>query len=185
MSQQKNSNCKVPRDDRKVRAIFPSLLACLCLADLAFLASSLVLVPVALGCTADTLLTLYSIFDCFSHISLSGSVFFTVAITFERYKVGFCLCFLNLNTLSLLFSSLKAVCLAHNYNYRNARIGHRRLLLRYVCPVLVLAILLNIPKLIEISPLGEIMKDNYSFWPLFVLYQVDEEFLLSSHSLEK
>ena len=73
-------------------------------------------------------------------------------------------------------SSLKAVCLAHNYNYRNARIGHRRLLLRYVCPVVVLAILLNIPKLIEISPLGEILKNNYSFWPLFVLYQVNIEF---------
>ena len=66
--------------------------------------------------------------------------------------------------------------MAHNYNYRNARIGHRRLLLRYVCPVVVLAILLNIPKLIEISPLGEILKNNYSFWPLFVLYQVNVEF---------
>ena len=82
-------NCA--HDDRKVRAIFPSLLACLCLADLAFLASSLVLVPVTMGITNEILLTLYSIFDCFSHISLSGSVFFTVAITFERYKVGFCL----------------------------------------------------------------------------------------------
>ena len=74
-----------------VRAIFPSLLACLCLADLAFLLSSLALVPVTMGNTNDILLTLYSIFDCFTHISLSSSVFFTVAITFERYKVGFCL----------------------------------------------------------------------------------------------
>ena len=75
-------------------------------------------------------------------------------------------------------SSLKAVCLAHNYNYRNARIGHRILLLRYICPVLCLAFLLNIPKVIEISPLGEIMKDNYAYWPLFVFYQVkmNEEF---------
>ena len=137
---------------RKVRAIFPSLLSCLCLADISFLTSSLFLVPVTLGWTGSTFLTLYSIFDCFSHISLSGSVFLTVAITFERYK---------------------AVCLAHNYNYRNARIGHRSLVLRYVCPVLVLAILLNIPKLIEISPLGDILKNNYSFWPLFVLYQVN------------
>lgn len=73
---------------RKAKAIFSSLLSCLCLADIAFLTSSLFLVPVALGCTGTTFFTLYSIFDCFSHVSLSGSVFFTVAITIERYKVS-------------------------------------------------------------------------------------------------
>ena len=72
---------------RKAKAIFPSLLSCLCLADIAFLTSSLFLVPVALGYTGGALFTVYSIFDCCSHVSLSGSVFFTVAITFERYKV--------------------------------------------------------------------------------------------------
>ena len=65
------------------------------------------------------------------------------------------------------------MCLAHNYNYRNARIGHRSLVFRYVCPVLVLAILLNIPKLIVISPVGDVLKDNHSFWHLVVLYQVN------------
>ena len=72
----------------------------------------------------------------------------------------------------LKFYSVKAVCLAHKYNYRNARIGHRRLVLRYVCPVLVLAIILNIPKVIVISPFGDILKNNHSLWHLVVLYQV-------------
>ena len=88
-----------------------------------------------------------------------------------------------MSTFSPVFSSLKAVCLAHKYNYRNARIGHRRLLLRYVCPVLALAITLNIPKLIEILPLGEIVKNNYSFWPLVILYQVDNDFFFLSSYL--
>ena len=75
----------------------------------------------------------------------------------------------------LLFTSsfIKAVCLAHNYNYRNARIGHTSLLLRYICPVLLLAILLNIPKVIVISPLGDALKDNFLFWKIFFLYQVN------------
>ena len=72
----------------------------------------------------------------------------------------FLLPFPNLNILKSY--SLKAVCLAHKYNYRNARIGHRRLVLRYVCPVLVLAIILNIPKVIVISPIGDILKNNYN-----------------------
>ena len=79
---------------------------------------------------------------------------------------------LDMNLISTS-SSIKAVCLAHNYNYRNARIGHRSLLLRYVCPVLLLAILLNIPKVIVISPLGDTLKDSYLFWCVFVLYQVN------------
>ena len=151
-----------------MKAIFSSLLSCLCLADIAFLTSSLFLVPVALGCTGTTFFTLYSIFDCFSHVSLSGSVFLTVAITIERYKVSSALT----KSEHFKFYSVKAVCLAHKYNYRNARIGHRRLVLRYVCPVLVLAIILNIPKVIVISPFGDILKNNHSLWHLVVLYQV-------------
>ena len=124
---------------RKTKAIFPSLLACLCVADTSFLTSSIFLAPVTLNFTSDIFLTLYTIFDGLSHISLSCSVFFTVAITIERYKVSI---FLS----SLCRTFFKAVSLAHNYNYRNARLGHGFLLLCYVLPVTSLSILLNIPK---------------------------------------
>ena len=93
--------------------------------------------------TTDIFLTLYSIFDGLSHISLTCSVFFTVAITIERYKVRFPV---TLSVLPNKIFSLEAVSLAHHYNYRNARVGHGCLLHCYVLPVTCLAILLNIPK---------------------------------------
>ena len=69
------------------KSIFSCLLACLCMADSVFLLSSLLMCPVAFNIYNNFFLMIYPIFDCLSHVSLSSSVFFTLGITIERYRV--------------------------------------------------------------------------------------------------
>ena len=77
-----------------------------------------------------SLLAPYS--DGLCHISITASVFLTVAITVERYY---------------------AVCSPHTYQLRVAVRGHGWILLSYIIPTILGAIILNIPKLLQVSDL--------------------------------
>ena len=69
-------------------SVFNHLLACLCLADMAFLASNLMMSPVALGHYTGIFMQAYHVSECICHVSLATSIFITVSISIERYQVG-------------------------------------------------------------------------------------------------
>ena len=71
---------------RELRNVFNHLLSFLCMADLVFLFSNLVLVPQALGYNWIFLTLLQPFIESCCHISLSASILITVAITVERYE---------------------------------------------------------------------------------------------------
>ena len=72
---------------RPMHSIFNHLLAGLCIGDLLFLLCNLLVVPIAFGQENSVLNLLYLVAECGSHISLSVSIFLTVSITIERFKV--------------------------------------------------------------------------------------------------
>ena len=67
--------------------IFNHLLAGLCIADLIFLLSNLLVIPIALGRNEHILTVIYPIAECLCHISLAVSIFLTVSISLERFQV--------------------------------------------------------------------------------------------------
>jgi hypothetical protein len=64
------------------------------------------------------------------------------------------------------------VCYAHLYNFRTVRIGLACLLASYVLPSVGLAVSLNIPRVLEISSLGQVLEQNQSYLRFFMFYQV-------------
>ena len=67
-------------------SIFNHLLASLCVADLVFLLSNLLVAPIAFGFIHNYDI-IYPIAECFSHISLAAGIFLTISISLERYQV--------------------------------------------------------------------------------------------------
>ncbi|XP_023338620.1 FMRFamide receptor-like [Eurytemora carolleeae] len=70
---------------KSMKNLFHHLLAFLCLVDIIFLISNLVMVPLAFKFKLFSWVE--NLNECACHFSLAASVFLTLAITFERYQV--------------------------------------------------------------------------------------------------
>ena len=70
------------------------------------------------------------------------------------------------------------MCFPLGYSYRTRRLGHAYLITSYVLPSLLLAIFLNIPRILEISPLGARLDKNKYYLRFYMYYQVtwDDEY---------
>ena len=68
-----------------MKNIFNHLLAVLCLADLVFIMSNLVLVPSSLGREMNEIF--FKTAQCVCQVSLTFSIFMTLALTVDRFQV--------------------------------------------------------------------------------------------------
>ena len=113
--------------------VFNHLMIFLCTADIlviiSAMANSLQNLHPKLISVMDPLIS-YS--DCVSHVSITASVFFTISITIERYI---------------------AVCSPLTYQARVVTKGQKKILCSYLVPGLVMAIILNIPKMVSLAKL--------------------------------
>ena len=105
-------------------SVFNHLMLSLCLSDLIFLLTSLVMSPIAMQ--YDLYPTyFYHASECVCHVALAASIFLTTSLSVERHQ---------------------AVCVPHSYQSRLVSTGHKKLLAYYVLPTILLASLLNIPR---------------------------------------
>ena len=74
---------------KNVSSVFNHLLVCLCLADMVFLLSNLLMSPIAFGHYTTISIQVFHVSECISHVSLATSIFITVSISIERYQVGY------------------------------------------------------------------------------------------------
>ena len=72
-----------PRDN-----IYNLLLFCLSFSDLLFVIFNMIVIPVSFGYINTILHSILPIAECFSHISLTCSIFFTISISIERFQVS-------------------------------------------------------------------------------------------------
>ena len=68
-----------------MKNIFNHLLAVLCMADLVFILSNLVLAPSSLGEEMNGIV--FKTAQCVCQVSLTFSIFMTLALTIDRYQV--------------------------------------------------------------------------------------------------
>ena len=68
-----------------MKNIFNHLLAVLCMADLLFILSNLVLAPSSLGEEMNGIV--FRTAQCVGQVSLTFSIFMTLALTIDRYQV--------------------------------------------------------------------------------------------------
>ena len=120
-----------------MRNVFNHLLVVLCIADILVILSSLALAVKTLNSGSSLLPNqLVVLSDGVSHIAVSSSVFITISITVERYI---------------------AIRSPFTYQARVAEKGHCRILSSYIIPVILIAIVLNTPKILSI---GEFISIN-------------------------
>ena len=110
---------------KMMTSVFNHLLLSLCLSDLIFLLTSLVMSPIAMGYHDLYPAELYHLCECVCHVALAASIFLTTSLSLERHQ---------------------AVCSPHSYQARIVCTGHTQLLAYYVLPTIVAAITLNIPR---------------------------------------
>ena len=106
-------------------SVFNHLLLSLCLSDLIFLLTSLVMSPLAMQYYDLYPTNFYQASECVCHVALAASIFLTTSLSVERHQ---------------------AVCVPHSYQSRLVSTGHKKLLAYYVLPTILLASLLNIPR---------------------------------------
>ena len=123
-----------------MRNIFNSLLVVLCITDTMVILSMLFISVRVLMTDVHFLDHLLPLIEGVSHVSISASVFMTVAITVERYY---------------------AVSRPHTYQIRLAKRSIKRILAGYLVPVIFASILLNIPKILHISGLLDIIFEEH------------------------
>ena len=129
-----------------MRNVFNYLLVSLCIADLFVILSSLVYALKTLNKGAFLLDELDVVNDGVSHITISISIFLTMALTIERYF---------------------AICSAFTYQARVAKKGPFHIFYSYIFPAVFCALILNIPKILSIANVVNIddmspdMKSNY------------------------
>ena len=107
-------------------SIFSNLLLLLCLSDLVFLLVSLAMSPIAMEYHDLDPAKLYHASECVCHMALAASIFLTASLSIERHQ---------------------AVCVPHSYRSRMVSTEQKTLLAYYVLPTIMLACLLNIPRL--------------------------------------
>jgi len=118
---------------RSMANLFNQLLSCLCIADILFLISNLLVLPFHFGLDNRFFSFVFPFFESSCHFSLSASIFLIMNITVERWQ---------------------AVCYPHYYQERTSNKSLRLLTFIHVFPVIVLSLLFNITKFISIFPLG-------------------------------
>ena len=87
--------------------IFNHLLAGLCIADLVFLLSNLLVLPIALGRQDKIFEFIHPIAESLCHLSLGVSIFLTVGISLERFQV-----------ISFFFNRLYSPFIRHFQNHK-------------------------------------------------------------------
>ena len=110
--------------------LFNKLLVILCMVDLLVILPNLILACNTLLPPSSVLDILIPWSDGLCHVAISASVFMTIAITVERYYV---------------------VSSPYTYQTRLLKKGFWWILFSYVLPVIVTAILLNIPKMLQLG----------------------------------
>ena len=112
-----------------MRNEFNHMLVALCIADLLVILSNMVLAVKTMNPQSSLLYQLAPLSDGLCHISITTSVFLTVAITIERYY---------------------AVCAPHMFKVRVAARGHWWIIYTYIIPTIFSAIFFNIPKILQL-----------------------------------
>ncbi|XP_023333939.1 FMRFamide receptor, partial [Eurytemora carolleeae] len=133
-----------------MRNVFTLLLSSLCVADLIFLVSNLVLAPSSLGYKPALLTSLAAFSEAGSHLGLALSIFLTVAVTLERYQ---------------------SISDPLNYEARVVSRGRTNLVLIYLIPSILLSIVFNIPRLLSVSSLGTSLHTNQQLVRIYIFYQ--------------
>ena len=64
------------------------------------------------------------------------------------------------------------MCFPLSYSYNTRRHGQAFLITSYVLPSMLLAIFLNIPRILEISPIGVRLDKNNHYLRFYMCYQV-------------
>ena len=67
---------------------------------------------------------------------------------------------------------MKAVCFPLSYNSRTRQFGHPCLITSYVLPSVFFAIILNIPRILEILPIGMHLQEYRHYLSFYMYYQV-------------
>ena len=62
--------------------------------------------------------------------------------------------------------------MAHNYNYRVASKGLYKIVAQYAAPAVTIALLLNVPKIIDLFPIATYLEDNLWYLQFLMFYQV-------------
>ena len=91
---------------------------------------------------------LISYSDCVSHVSITASVFFTISITIERY-IAVC----SPLTYQVQVRASKTIFVKSCLQARVVTKGQKKILCSYLLPVLVMAVILNIPKMVSLAKL--------------------------------
>ena len=140
---------------RSMSNVFNHLMMFLCTADILVIISAMAMslqnLHPKLVSVMDPLIS-YS--DCVSHVSITASVFLTISITIERY-IAVCSP-LTYQVLTLQF----LIKTDRHYFFRwysiQARVvtkGQKKILCSYLVPVLVMAVILNVPKIVGLAQL--------------------------------
>ena len=133
--------------------LFNKLLVILCMVDLLVILSTLILAGKTLFPKNYILNMLTPWCDCLCHIAISASVFMTITITVERYC---------------------AVNSPYTYQIRLIEKGFWSILLCHVLPVLCAAIILNIPKMLQVWKILPMLPREYEQMSIKsgIIYQV-------------
>ncbi|XP_023335619.1 FMRFamide receptor isoform X2 [Eurytemora carolleeae] len=134
---------------KEMRNIFNDLLSAMCLADLLVIIASFVTSTRSLQIQVPYIL--YAVTEGVLHIGVSASVFMTISITTERFA---------------------AVCSPHTYQSRLATRGQCKIILSYILPVVLFSIVLNLPRLLVMTPLGGMARDSSLLLKLGIYSQV-------------
>ena len=134
-----------------VGTVFTKLLVALCCADLMVISTGLVTTAKIFYPQSGRLQWLAPWSDSLCHVSLSASVFLVVSITVERYQ---------------------AVVHPHQYHAR-PRHSQCCILSSYLTPVIIAAIILNLPKILNISGvLKTLVSDTNTVMRVGIMYQI-------------
>ena len=137
-----------------MRNVFNHLLVAMCVVDLLVILTNLVTAGRTFLPNNLLLIEIAPWSDGFCHISVSASVFLTIAITMERYF---------------------AVCFPYTYQSRLAGKGHWCIIISYIFPVFFSAILFNMPKILQLTrivSLAHIFPDRGSYIKIGIISQV-------------
>ena len=140
--------------------VFNHLLAILCMVDLVVLLTNLMVAAKAIfPHSIFNRIAPYS--DSLCHVSITTSVFLVMALTLERFY---------------------AICFAHTYQQRLMEKGNWRIVLSYIIPAILFAVLFNLPKMLYVSNLiseQHLSDENhqYNFIKIGIIYQVFHPFI--------
>ena len=84
----------------------------------------------------------------------------------------------------IIIKYFQAVCFPHSYSFRTRKIGVACLISIYILPSVSLAVALNVPRVLEISPLGAQLEENKHYLSFYMYYQVREGLKKKEKKLE-